>query len=100
MANINGCRDKNSTYTVMKMNYALVLGLCLTTSLTAQTNSSATKPAPKAKPAAPAKAIVEPTVSLVPGPATVNATRVQLRARSTIMGERLGRFNKGYGAPR
>ena len=74
----------------MKMNYALVLGLCLTTSLTAQTNSSATpKPAPKpaAKPA-PAKAIVEPTVSLVPGPATVNATRVQLRARSTIMGER------------
>lgn len=80
----------------MKMNYALVLGLCLTTSLTAQTNTSATtaKPAAK-KAAAPAKAIVEPTVSLVPGPATVNATRVQLRARSTIMGERLGRFNKG-----
>jgi uncharacterized protein YgiM (DUF1202 family) len=80
----------------MKMNYALVLGLCLTTSLIAQTNSTtpaAKKPA-SAKPA-PAKTIVEPTVSLVPGPATVNATRVMLRARSTIMGERLGRFNKG-----
>ena len=79
----------------MKMNYALALGLCLTTSLMAQTNTTpATKPS-ATKPVAPAKAIVEPTVSLVPGPATVNATRVMLRARSTIMGERLGRFNKG-----
>lgn len=79
----------------MKMNYALALVLCLTTSLMAQTNTApATKPA-ATKPAAPAKAIVEPTVSLVPGPATVNATRVMLRARSTIMGERLGRFDKG-----
>lgn len=86
----------------MKLNYALALGMLLTASLTAQTNSSApaaTK-APAAKPAvkkaAPARpAIVEPTVSLVPGPATVNATRVNMRARSTIMSEVLGQFNKG-----
>jgi len=85
----------------MKMNYALALGMLLTASLTAQTNSSApaTSPAPAAKPAAkqaPARpALAEPKVSLVPGSATVNGTRVNLRARSTIMSEVLGQFKKG-----
>jgi len=78
----------------MKMHYALVAGLLLTASLNAQTNSAASPAKPAAKKAAAPK-LVEPSVSLKPGPATVNATRVQLRARSTTMGERLGVFQKG-----
>jgi len=86
----------------MKMNYALVLGMLMGASLTAQTNSSAPAAtnAPAAKPevkkaAAARPKLVEPKVSLLPGPAIVNATRVNLRGRSTIMGETLGQFKKG-----
>lgn len=94
----------------MKMNYALVAGLILSTGLMAQTNSSspapapavAEKPAPKpaakpaAKKAAPAKpAAPERTVTLVPGPATVDASNVNVRGRSTIMGEVVAKLNKG-----
>lgn len=79
----------------MKMYYALALGLFLTASLNAQTNSSAPAAKPAPKKAAPAKTIVEPTVSLVPGPATLDATRVNMRGRSTIMSEVIGRFKKG-----
>jgi len=79
----------------MKMYYALVAGLLLTASLNAQTNSAAPAAKPAAKKAAAAPKLVEPAVSLKAGPATVNATRVQLRARSTTMGERLGKFQKG-----
>lgn len=78
----------------MKMYYALVAGLLLTTSLNAQTNSAAPAAKPAAKKVATPK-LVEPPVSLKPGPATMDATRVQLRARSTTMGERLGQFQKG-----
>lgn len=101
----------------MNINYALVFGMLLSASLTAQTNSSSptapavptapaepatpaaasTKPVakPAVKKAAPARTIFEPTVSLVPGPATVNGTRVNMRGRSTIMSEILGQFDKG-----
>ena len=107
----------------MKMNYALVLGVFLTASLTAQTNSSsptpaaapvavsappvtpvATQPAstnkPAAKPAAKKPvvkrpAVVEKTVSLMPGPATVDASHLNVRGRSTIMSEVLARLNRG-----
>jgi uncharacterized protein YgiM (DUF1202 family) len=78
----------------MKMHYALVAGLLLTASLNAQTNTAAPAAKPAAKKAAAPK-LVEPAVSLKAGPATVDATRVQLRARSTTMGERLGMFQKG-----
>lgn len=105
----------------MKMNYALVTGLLLSTSLMAQTNSSSPAPtAPVAMPA-PAPAVVtpvatptpaakpaakpapkkvapakpEPVVTLVPGPATVNGNKVNVRGRSTIMGEVLTQLNKG-----
>jgi uncharacterized protein YgiM (DUF1202 family) len=109
----------------MKMNYALVAGLIMTTSSMAQTNSNApavtaapvavsapapvaapaaapakptTKAAakPAAKKAAPAKpAAPERKVSLIPGPATVDASNVNIRGRSTIMGEVVGKLNKG-----
>lgn len=102
----------------MNMNYALVAGLVLSTGLMAQTNSSsptlapapaavsapvvAAPPAPKpaAKPAAkkvaPAKpAAPERTVTLVPGPATVDASNVNVRGRSTVMGEVVAKLNKG-----
>jgi uncharacterized protein YgiM (DUF1202 family) len=79
----------------MKLNCLLALGTLLGASLTAQTNSStpAAKPAPK--PAAAQPALVEPAVSLKPGPATVNGTRVNMRGRSTILSEVLGQFNTG-----
>lgn len=101
----------------MKTNYALVLGMLLSASLTAQTNSSTpvapaasvapaapaaaavratpATAAPAVKPAAPARTIVEPPVLLVPGPATVNGTHVNMRGRSTIVSESLGQFKKG-----
>jgi len=102
----------------MKMNYALVAGLVLSTGLMAQTNSSspvlapapaavsapvaaekpAAKPAtkPAARKAAPVKpAAPERTVTLVPGPATVDASNVNVRGRSTIMGEVVAKLNKG-----
>ena len=97
----------------MKMNYALAFGVFLTASLMAQTNSSSpgttpapaaatnsapaapeAKPAPK-KPAATQPKIVEPTVNLMSGPAEVNARNVNVRGRSTIMGEVLTRLTKG-----
>jgi uncharacterized protein YgiM (DUF1202 family) len=101
----------------MKMNYALVFGMFLTASLVAQTNSSSpaapaaapapmptapvvatNKPAAKPvakKPAPKRSAVAEKTVSLMPGPAVVDARNVNIRGRSTIMSEVLGRMTKG-----
>lgn len=107
----------------MNKNYALALGMFLAASLVAQTNSSspvtsaasavpalqAQAPAPAAvqqtpaaapkpaakKPVVKRPAIVEKTVSLIPGPAIVDARNVNVRGRSTIMSEALTRLNKG-----
>jgi len=71
----------------------------------AATNAPAAKVPPKgaapakksaAKPfAKPAPKKVEKTVALMPGTATVNATHVNVRGRSTILSERLSQLNKG-----
>lgn len=65
----------------------------------AVTNKAEAKPAvkkPAAKKPAPAKpAFVEKPVTLLPGPATVNGNRVNVRGRSTILSETLVQLNKG-----
>jgi len=66
----------------------------------AVTNKPMAKPSTKKKPApkkpAPAKpAFVEKTVTLVPGPAVVNAKNVNTRGRSTIVSEPLSKLQKG-----
>jgi len=58
------------------------------------TNKPAAKPVVK-KPAPAKRTFVEKTVTLVPGPATVNATHVNVRGRSTILSETLSQLNKG-----
>ena len=65
----------------------------------AATNKPAMKPVVKKaapKKVVPAKpALVEKTVTLVPGPATVDAKNVNVRGRSTILSEPLSKLNKG-----
>ncbi|MFN3409816.1 MAG: SH3 domain-containing protein [Limisphaerales bacterium] len=49
---------------------------------------------PAARPA-PRPARPEPRVSLVPGPATVDASNVNVRGRATLLGEVVAQLNKG-----
>ncbi|MEY4387047.1 MAG: hypothetical protein RLY20_2330 [Verrucomicrobiota bacterium] len=71
------------------------------TAATTATNKPAAKPATKSssaakKPAAkPAPKKVEKIVTLLPGTATVDATHVNVRGRSTILSEQLAKLNKG-----
>src|ERR1035437_9317334 len=108
----------------MKTNCWLILGTMLATSAVAQVNTNALPPipapviAPVSAPAAPvmatnetkvaprkhnkenaakpvAKKIAEAPVTLVPGPATVNAENVNYRGQAGLKGEAIGHLKKG-----
>jgi len=107
----------------MKMNYWLTLGVIIATSAVAQNNTNTLPPIPapsatvapapstpapavepaqsaapvkhkKHKAAAPAKAITEPTVALVPGPAEV-AANINARGQAGLKGEVVAHLKKG-----
>ena len=86
----------------MKLIFWLLPGVLLSTSVVAQqpvTNlrvspsTNAVTNTPTARPARPA--IVEPAVTLVPGPATVEATNLNVRAQPTIYSETITQLNPG-----
>jgi len=101
----------------MKTNYWLILGAMLATSVVAQnTNtlpeipppatapaaeSSGATPPPEAKPAkkkaAPHKVakLKEPSVSLVPGPATVASPQINVRGQAGVKGELITHLKQG-----
>jgi uncharacterized protein YgiM (DUF1202 family) len=115
MAGIDRNRNKNFTFRNMKTNYWLILGTMLATSVIAQNSNPlpeipppANAPAaePAATPAAPAaapkkkrvvapKKISEPTVTLNPGPAEVNAPQINVRGQAGLKGELIAHLVKG-----
>lgn len=105
MADVDTTGDKNFTRVDMKKNFCLFLGALLATSLIAQTTAppAATKPAGKKKAATTAKAVAKKpsladelrSIPLVPGPATVIASNVNVRGRAGLIGEVLTKVTKG-----
>ena len=114
MADIDRNGNKNFTVGIMKTNCWLILGMMVATSAIAQDNTNALPdmPAPVTSPAAevaPAptavdtsapvvapvkhkrhvalKKLVEPTVTLVPGSASVAVSNVNVRAQAGLKGE-------------
>ena len=107
----------------MKTNCWLIMGLLMATSVLAQDNTNAlpSMPAPLVAPPAEAAApvmaetnapavkpkkhhatpkraaLVEPTVTLVPGTAQVTANNLNLRGRAGLTGEVIGHLNQGDG---
>jgi uncharacterized protein YgiM (DUF1202 family) len=121
MADIDSGGNKNFNFRNMKTNCWLILGMLMATSVLAQDNTNALPPipaplvAPPAEPAPPAvtetnapaakpkkhhvvpkrAALVEPTVTLVPGTAQVVANNLNVRGRAGLTGEVIGHLNKG-----
>jgi uncharacterized protein YgiM (DUF1202 family) len=116
MADIDTTGDKNFTRKAMKKNFCLFLGALLATSVLAQTTNlppaptsppppkkagakpaTKRKTAPAAKPAAKKPSLADElrSIPLVPGPATVIASNVNVRGRSGLLGEVLTRITKG-----
>src|SRR5277367_1844109 len=113
MADIDRNGNKNFTVGIMKTNCWLILGTMIAASAIAQDNTNALPdmPAPVTSPAAEvaptpaavdtsapvaapvkhkkraAKKIFEPTVTLVPGPASVTVSNVNVRAQAGLNGE-------------
>jgi hypothetical protein len=119
MAGIDGNGNQNINFGFMKLNYWLMVGLMAATGAIAQNNTNtlpempvpatspaaevapaaaptahAKAPAKKSKPAAPKK-INEPTVALVPGPATVAVSNINVRGQAGTKGEVLAHLFKG-----
>jgi uncharacterized protein YgiM (DUF1202 family) len=122
MADIDSGGNKNFTFMTMRTNGWLILGMLMATGALAQDNTNALPSipapliapaaapaatpvvtetnAPAAKPkkhhAAPKRAaLVEPTVTLVPGTAQVVANNLNVRGRAGLWGEVIGHLNKG-----
>jgi uncharacterized protein YgiM (DUF1202 family) len=123
MADIDRNGNKNFTVGIMKTNCWLILGMMVATSAIAQDNTNALPemPAPVTSPAAevapaPAavdtsapvaapvkhkkraaapKKLVEPTVTLVPGPAEIGVSNVNVRGQAGLKGEVIAHLFKG-----
>jgi uncharacterized protein YgiM (DUF1202 family) len=120
MAGIDSGRDKNFTFEIMKKNCWMILGMLVATSVFAQDNTNAllTIPPPAVSPAAevapapapvvepvkkaapakhkkPAKKLVEPTVTLVPGAAEVAVANLNVRGQAGLKGEVITHLSKG-----
>lgn len=125
MADIDRTGNKNFTVGIMKTNYWLILGTMIATGAIAQdTNTLPPMPAPVTSPAAevapapaavdtntpaakPVKhkkrvaaapkkiAFVEPTVTLVPGPAEVAVKNLNVRGQAGLKGEFLTHLTTG-----
>src|SRR5882724_1596100 len=112
MAGIDRNGNKNFTVGIMKTNCWLVLGTLIAASAIAQdTNTLPPIPAPATSPAAeiapapapkPAKKkiaapkkITEPTVTLIPGPAEIGVSNVNVRGQAGLKGEIIAHLFKG-----
>jgi uncharacterized protein YgiM (DUF1202 family) len=119
MADIDRSGNKNFTVGIMKTNCWLILGTMIAASAIAQdTNTLPPIPAPVTSPAAevapapadasapaPApvkrkravvlKKLVEPTVALVPGPAEVAVSNLNVRGQAGLKGEFIAHITKG-----
>jgi len=119
MADIDRDGNKNFTVGIMKTNCWLILGTMIAASAIAQdTNALPPIPAPVTSPAAevaPAaadasapvaapvkrkravvlKKLVEPTVALVPGPAEVAVSNLNVRGQAGLKGEFIAHITKG-----
>lgn len=121
MADIDRNGNKNFTVGIMKTNCWLILGTMIATSAIAQSNTNALPemPAPVTSPtaeAAPApvaatdmqaakpvkqkravvpKKLVEPTITLAPGPAEVAVKNLNVRGQAGLKGEFIAHITKG-----
>jgi uncharacterized protein YgiM (DUF1202 family) len=122
MADIDRSGNKNFTVGIMKTNCWLILGTMIAASAIAQDNTNALPemPAPVTSPtaevapapaavdtsapvAAPVKhkrhagpkKLIEPTVTLIPGPAEVAVTNLNVRGQAGLKGEFIAHITKG-----